>query len=69
LLVSQGKEQDGHGRFAPGKIAKRRRVPQKPWGAISVTAKAIIGSYDYRLVALSILIAVFASFAALDGSD
>jgi len=47
-------------------IAKRRRVPQKQWGAISVMGKAIIGSYDYRLVALSILIAVFASFAALD---
>ncbi len=30
-----------------------------------MTAKAMIGSYDYRLVALSVLIAVFASFAAL----
>jgi len=31
-----------------------------------MTVKAMIGSYDYRLVALSVLIAVFASFAALD---
>jgi two-component system, sensor histidine kinase and response regulator len=31
-----------------------------------MTAKAMIGSYDYHLVALSVLIAVFASFAALD---
>src|SRR5260370_35730521 len=52
--------------FATEMIAKRRRVPQKQWGWISVMGKAIIGSYDFRLVALSILIAVFASFAALD---
>ena len=26
----------------------------------------LLGSYDYRLVALSVLIAVFASYAALD---
>ena len=31
-----------------------------------MTVKAMIGSYDYRLVALSVLIAIFASFAALD---
>ena len=31
-----------------------------------MTVKAMIGSYDYRLVGLSVLIAVFASFAALD---
>ncbi len=31
-----------------------------------MSVKAMIGSYDYRLVALSVLIAVFASFAALD---
>ena len=31
-----------------------------------MTVKAMIGSYDYRLVALSVLVAVFAAFAALD---
>ena len=31
-----------------------------------MTAKAMIGHYDYRLVALSVLIAVFASYTALD---
>jgi NO-binding membrane sensor protein with MHYT domain len=31
-----------------------------------VTAEAMIGHYDYRLVALSVLIAVFASYTALD---
>ena len=31
-----------------------------------MTAKAMIGRYDYRLVALSVLIAVLASYTALD---
>lgn len=33
---------------------------------MTADANAMSGSYDYRLVALSVLIAVFASFAALD---
>jgi signal transduction histidine kinase len=34
-----------------------------------VTAKAMIGHYDYRLVALSVLIAVLASYTTLDVAD
>ena len=29
-------------------------------------AKSMVGSYDYNLVALSVLIAIFASYAALE---
>ena len=45
---------------------KGERIQKGRVQRLSVTAKAMIAHYDYRLVALSVLIAVFASYTALD---